>query len=61
MTFLAALRCDEITAPFVLDGPINGESFLAYVAQVLAPALKHGGIVVMSCPLEPQASSARLP
>jgi transposase len=47
MTFLAALRCDEITAPFVLDGPINSESFLAYVAQVLAPALKHGDIVVM--------------
>jgi hypothetical protein len=33
MTFLAALQCDEITAPFVLDGPINGESFLAYVEQ----------------------------
>ena len=47
MTFLAALRCDEITAPFVLDGPINGESFLAYVEQVLAPTLKHGDIVVM--------------
>jgi transposase len=47
MTFLAALRCDEITAPFVLDGPINGESFLAYVEQVLAPALKPGDIVVM--------------
>ncbi len=47
MTFLAALRCDEITAPFVLDGPINGESFLAYVEQVLAPTLKPGGIVVM--------------
>jgi transposase len=47
MTFLAALRCDEITAPFVLDGPINGESFLAYVEQVLAPTLKRGDIVVM--------------
>jgi transposase len=47
MTFLVALRCDEITAPFVLDGPINGESFLAYVEQVLAPTLKHGDIVVM--------------
>ena len=33
MTFLAALQCDEITALFVLDGPINGESFLAYVEQ----------------------------
>ena len=47
MTFLAALRCDEIAAPFVLDGPINGESFLAYVEQVLAPTLKPGDIVVM--------------
>ena len=47
MTFLAALRCDEITAPFALDGPINGESFLAYVEQVLAPTLKPGDIVVM--------------
>jgi transposase len=47
MTFLAALRYDEITAPFVLDGPINGESFLAYVEQVLAPTLKRGDIVVM--------------
>lgn len=47
MTFLAALRCDEITAPLVLDGPINGESFLAYVEQVLAPTLKRGDIVVM--------------
>jgi transposase len=47
MTFIAALRCDAITAPFVLDGPINGESFLAYVEQVLAPTLKPGDIVVM--------------
>jgi transposase len=47
MTFLAALRCAEITAPFVLDGPINGESFLAYVEQVLAPTLKPGDIIVM--------------
>jgi transposase len=46
-TFLAALRCDEITAPLVLDGPINGESFLAYVEQILAPALRPGDIVVM--------------
>lgn len=47
MTFLAALRCDGIAAPFVLDGPINGESFLAYVEQVLAPTLSPGDIVVM--------------
>ena len=46
-TFLAALRCDQITAPCVLDGPINGESFLAYVEQILAPTLSSGDVVVM--------------
>jgi transposase len=47
MTFLAALRHNGITAPFVLDGPINGESFRAYVEQILVPTLKPGDIVVM--------------
>ena len=47
LTFLAALRCDAITAPFVLDGPINGDWFLAYVEQVLVPTLKPGDVVVM--------------
>jgi transposase len=46
-TFLAALRCDEVTAPLVLDGPVNGDRFLAYVEQILAPTLKPGDIVVM--------------
>ncbi len=47
MTFLAALRHDGITAPCVIDGPINGESFRAYVEQILLPTLKPGDIVVM--------------
>lgn len=47
MTFLAALRHDRIDAPCVFDGPINGESFLRYVEQFLAPTLKPGDIVVM--------------
>ena len=47
MTFLAALRHDRIDAPCVLDGPINGESFLAYTQQILVPTLKPGDIVVM--------------
>ena len=47
MTFLAALRCDRIDAPCVIDQPINGRSFLAYVEQILAPTLKAGDIVVM--------------
>ncbi len=47
MTFLAALRCDGLTAPCVFDGPINGECFRAYVDQFLVPTLKPGDIVVM--------------
>jgi transposase len=47
MTFLAALRCDRIDAPFVLDGPINGEWFLAYVRQLLVPTLSPGDVVIM--------------
>jgi transposase len=46
-TFLTALRKDAITAPFVYDGPINGEIFRAYVEQVLVPTLRPGDIVVM--------------
>jgi transposase len=47
MTFLAALRHDRIEAPLVLDGPINGASFLAYVEQFLIPTLRPGDIVIM--------------
>ena len=47
MTFIAALRHDRITAPFVIDGPINGEAFLAYVVSVLVPTLRPGDVVVM--------------
>ncbi len=47
LTFLAALRADAITAPCVVDGPINGVTFLAYVEQVLVPTLRPGDIVIM--------------
>jgi transposase len=47
LTFLAALRFDGLTAPWVLDGPINGASFRTYVEQVLVPVLSPGDIVVM--------------
>ncbi len=47
LTFLAALRSDRIDAPCVVDGPINGESFLAYVEQVLVPTLRPGDIVII--------------
>lgn len=46
-TFVAALRCDAVTAPLVLDGAMNGAAFKAYVEQMLAPALKPGDIVIM--------------
>ena len=42
MTFLAALRRDRIDAPWVLDGPINGEAFKAYVTNELLKTLKPG-------------------
>jgi transposase len=46
-TFLAALGVDGLRAPLVVDGAINGELFLAYVRQHLAPTLQPGNIVVM--------------
>ena len=46
-TFIAALRHNRVTAPLLLDGAMNGQSFLAYVEQILAPTLKRGDIVVM--------------
>ena len=46
-TFIAALRHDHVTAPFVLEGAMNGETFRAYVEQILAPTLKRGDIVFM--------------
>ena len=46
-TFVGALRLTGMTAPMVLDGPINGRAFQAYVDQVLVPELKPGDIVVM--------------
>jgi transposase len=46
-TFTAGLRCDGLVAPWVLDGPMNGEAFLVYVEKVLAPNLAVGDIVVV--------------
>lgn len=46
-TFTAALRRYGLTAPMVLDGPMNGPAFLAYVERVLVPTLLPGDIVVM--------------
>jgi transposase len=46
-TFTGALRSTGMTAPMVLDGPMNGDFFRAYVEQVLAPTLQPGDIVIM--------------
>jgi len=46
-TFVAALRVGEIAAPCVLDGPMDGDSFRAYIEQCVIPILRHGDIVVM--------------
>jgi transposase len=47
LTFIAALRHDRVDAPCVIDGPINGMLFTAYVEQFLAPTLAPGDIVVL--------------
>ena len=47
MTFVGALRAAGMTAPMVLDGPMDGQAFEAYVTQVLVPTLKPDDIVVM--------------
>ena len=47
ITFVAALRHNKMTAPMVVDGPMTGEMFLAYVEQCLVPTLKRNDIVVM--------------
>ncbi|MER9670841.1 IS630 family transposase [Mesorhizobium sp. M0203] len=46
-TFTGALRLTGMTAPFVYDGAMNGNVFLAYVEQVLVPTLSEGDVVVM--------------
>lgn len=46
-TFIAALRHDGLTAPLVIDGPVDGDLFLAYVRQQLVLTLRPDDIVVM--------------
>jgi transposase len=46
-TFLAGLRTSGLTAPLVVDGAINGETFLGYVRQQLVPTLRAGDVVIM--------------
>jgi transposase len=46
-TLIAGLRLDGMVAPMVLDGPINGDWFEAYVSQILLPTLRPGDVVLM--------------
>jgi len=47
MTFVAGLRLTGLTAPWLLDGPMNGDAFRVYIRDVLAPTLKSGDILVL--------------
>jgi transposase len=47
LTFIAALRHNRVEAPLVIDGPINGAIFTAYVEQALAPTLQPGDVVIL--------------
>ena len=46
-TFVAGLRCDAVTAPFVIDRPMNGLIFRTYLEHCLIPTLTPGDIVIM--------------
>lgn len=46
-TFIGGLRLTGMDAPMVIDGPVNGEIFRAYVEQVLVPVLRPGDTVIM--------------
>jgi transposase len=47
ITLVVGLRHDGMVAPFVIDGPMNGTIFLAYVEQCLAPMVDHRDVVIM--------------
>ena len=47
LTFVAGLRGDELTAPLVIEGAMNGDIFRSYLEQCLAPTLSRGDIVVL--------------
>ena len=45
-TFIAALRHDRLSAPWIIDGPMDGSLFLTYLSQILAPELRPGDLVI---------------
>ncbi len=59
LTFIAALRVSGLTAPYVIDGAMDGATFMAYVEQVLVPTLAKGDIVFMDNILETQSRAAQ--
>jgi hypothetical protein len=59
-TFIGGLRRDGLGAPMVLDGPINGVSFQAYIDQVLVPTLSPGDVVIMDMYGRPRWSKKNL-
>jgi len=67
MTFIAALRHDGVTAPWVIDGPIDGGIFRTYIEEVLVPTLRQGDIVILDnlgshkglCCINPMRDSSR--
>lgn len=46
-TFIAGLRCDELVAPWVLDGPMNPAAFDTYIETQLVPVLQKGDVVIL--------------
>jgi transposase len=58
-TFIAGLRCGRLTAPWVVDGPMNRASFDAWVETQLAPTLGRGDVVIMdNLPVHKSAAAA---
>jgi transposase len=58
-TFTGALRLTGMTAPMVLDGPMTGEWFRAYVEHVLVPTLSPGDVVIMDNPPAHKGAAVR--
>jgi len=59
MTFIAALRHDRISAPWVIDSPINDELFTLYVEKVLTPTLTRGEVVILEVRARPAGAMGR--
>jgi transposase len=58
-TFIGGLRLSGMTAPMVLDGPMTGGWFVAYVEQILVPTLKPGDIVILDNLAAHKSAAAR--